>query len=36
MTPVEWAVVLGGVTLIACELWFFLGGSPGRNRGDRP
>jgi len=36
MTPVEWAVVLGGAALIVFELWFFLGGSPGRSSGGRP
>ncbi len=35
MTPVEWAVALGGLALIAFELWFFLGGVPGRNRRPR-
>ena len=36
MTPVEWAIVLGGAALIAFELWFFLGGSPAWNRRGRP
>ena len=35
MTPVEWAVVLGGAALIAFELWFFLGGWPGSSRRGR-
>lgn len=28
MTPIEWAVVLGGAALVVFELWFFLGGLP--------
>lgn len=35
MTPTEWAVVLGGAALIVFELWFFLGGLPGRSRRGR-
>ena len=33
MTSIDWVVVLGGVALIAFELWFFLGGSAGSRRG---
>lgn len=29
MTPAEWGVLLGGVVLIAFELWFFLGAPRG-------
>jgi hypothetical protein len=35
MTPLDWAVVLGGAGLVVLELWFFLGGLRGRNRGTR-
>jgi hypothetical protein len=35
MTPLDWAVVLGGAGLVVFELWFFLGGLRGRNRGTR-
>ncbi len=36
MTPIEWAVVVGGAALIAFELWFFLGGLRGWNHRGRP